>query len=549
MEIDDGVVRGPAPAALSRRRFLGSAGALVGGSWLAGLPGCSGSREGLEQARRRAVERRRRLILDDDGDLVYDPEAARGAEAFLGLRLRPILGTPVDSIAWCIMWGIAQGPGQTRYWQTQQQNRPLNEAIHDPTPVMVEGIHRHGLEVFGSIRMNDTHDAFGMPEGKLVYPPKVDHPEWLLGEQSQKGSPFTTLEAAMWSGLNFALPEVREDRLWWVRHSAENYDLDGIDLNFFRMPWYFKPGEEEAGAPLMNDLVQGAHRIVRKVSESRQRPLLLGVRVPGTLQACNRIGLDVETWLKQGWVDRMLIGGGYTVFTNPARELVNLGHRHDVPVYPCINCGLKVFGSDETMRGAAANIFSAGADGIYLWNYHYRQVPMLAYGRPVPDAYGLLEDIQSASSLKFRDKRFGVDYIQDIGPYAIASHPGQLPLELSRGNPGPAAVVELPVGDDLEAAGGADRPGSVRLALDVEGLNRGERVAARLNGGELALEAVEPAGTDAPEGLKRLECPVRAAMVRQGMNRLEVRVEKGGRGGDGLRLRGAWLTVRYPRAA
>ena len=542
MGINDGVV--------SRRRFLGTAaGALLGGSWLAGLPGCSGSREGLEQARRRAVERKRRLILDDDGDLVYDPEAAKGAEAFLGLRLRPILGTPVDSIAWCIMWGIAQGPGQTRYWQTQQQNRPLNEAIHDPTPIMVEGIHRHGLEVFGSLRMNDTHDAFGMPEGKLVYPPKVAHPEWLLGEQSQKGSPFTTLEAARWSGLNFTLPEVREDRLWWVRHTAESYDLDGIDLNFFRMPWYFKPGEEEAGAPLMNDLVQGAHRIVRRVAESRRRPLLLGVRVPGTLESCNRIGLDVETWLKQGWVDRMLIGGGYTVFTNPARELVTLGHRHQVPVYPCINCGLKVFGSDETMRGAAANIFSAGADGIYLWNYHYRQVPMLAYGRPVPDAYGLLEDIQSASSLQFRDKRFGVDYIQDIGPYAIASHPGQLPLELSRDNPGPVATVELPVGDDLEAAGRAGRPGSVRLDLDVEGLSRGERIAGRLNGEDLALTAAEPSGENAPQGLKRLGCPVQAARVRQGINRLEVWVEKGGGSRDGLRLHGVWLTVKYSPAA
>lgn len=549
METDDGAVRQPKPAAPTRRRFLETAGTLLGSSWLAGLPGCSGSREGLEQARRKAVERSRRLILDDDGDLVYDPEAAKGAEAFLGLRLDPILGTPVDSIAWCIMWGIAQGPGQTRYWQTQQQDRPLNEAIHDPTPIMVEGIHRHGLEVFGSIRMNDTHDAFGMPEGTLVYPPKVAHPEWLLGDRGQKGSPFTTLEAARWSGLNFALPEVREDRLWWVRHTAENYDLDGIDLNFFRMPWYFKPGEEEAGVLLMNDLIRGAHRIVRRVSESRQRPLLLGVRVPGTLEACNRIGLDVETWLKQGWVDRMLIGGGYTVFTNPAGELVNLGHRHQVPVYPCINCGLKVFGSDETMRGAAANIFSAGADGIYLWNYHYRHVPMLAYGRPVPEAYGLLEDIQSASSLQFRDKRFGVDYIQDIGPYAIASHPGQLPLELSRGNPGPAATVELPVGDDLEAAGRAGRPGSVRLDLDVEGLSRGERVAGRLNGEELAFEAVEPAGEDVPEGLERLGCPVQAARVRQGTNRLEVWVEKGGGRRDGLRLRGVWLTVKYSPAA
>ena len=92
MEIDDGVVRGPEPTALNRRRFLGTAGALLGSSWLAGLPGCSERREGLDQARRRAVERRRRLILDDDGDLVYSPEAAKGAEAFVGLRLQPILG-------------------------------------------------------------------------------------------------------------------------------------------------------------------------------------------------------------------------------------------------------------------------------------------------------------------------------------------------------------------------------------------------------------------------------------------------------------------------
>ena len=190
MEIDDGVVRGPEPTALNRRRFLGTAGALLGSSWLAGLPGCSERREGLEQARRRAVERRRRLILDDDGDLVYSPEAAKGAEAFVGLRLQPILGTPVDSIAWCIMWGIAQGPGQTRYWQTQQQNRPLNEAIQDPTPIMVEGAHRNDLEVFGSLRMNDTHDAFGMPEGKLVYPPKVAHPEWLLGGPEPERKPL-----------------------------------------------------------------------------------------------------------------------------------------------------------------------------------------------------------------------------------------------------------------------------------------------------------------------------------------------------------------------
>ena len=84
MEIDDGVVRGPEPTALNRRRFLGTAGALLGSSWLAGLPGCSERREGLDQARRRAVERRRRLILDDDGDLVYCPRGGQGSRGLCG---------------------------------------------------------------------------------------------------------------------------------------------------------------------------------------------------------------------------------------------------------------------------------------------------------------------------------------------------------------------------------------------------------------------------------------------------------------------------------
>ena len=43
------------------------------------------------------------------------------------------------------------------------------------------------MEIFASIRMNDTHDAFGKPHGRLDYPLKLEHPEWLLGDESSKG--------------------------------------------------------------------------------------------------------------------------------------------------------------------------------------------------------------------------------------------------------------------------------------------------------------------------------------------------------------------------
>ena len=155
----------------TRRSFLRRAGLLttvgMAGPWVRSRAAAH------REERRKAAYRRRRLILDDDGDLVYSDQAKRGVEAFLDQRVTPLQGTPVDSIAWCIMWGIAQGKGQTRYWETQQLGKPLNDRVEDPTPPMVEAARTRSLEIFGSLRMNDCHDAFGMPAGKLLYPLKI----------------------------------------------------------------------------------------------------------------------------------------------------------------------------------------------------------------------------------------------------------------------------------------------------------------------------------------------------------------------------------------
>ena len=128
-------------------------------------------------ARTRATEARGRLIVDDDGDLVFTDAASEGAAPFLDQRLTPLAEVGVGSVAWCIMWGIAVGKGEPQYWETQRLGRPLNAMIPDPTPLMVDGARQAQMELFGSIRMNDTHDAFGKPHGRLTYPLKVEHPE------------------------------------------------------------------------------------------------------------------------------------------------------------------------------------------------------------------------------------------------------------------------------------------------------------------------------------------------------------------------------------
>ena len=47
----------------------------------------------LRNARREAAWRRRRIILDDDGDLCFSDDAKRGPEPFLDQRFHPVLGS------------------------------------------------------------------------------------------------------------------------------------------------------------------------------------------------------------------------------------------------------------------------------------------------------------------------------------------------------------------------------------------------------------------------------------------------------------------------
>jgi len=486
----------------------------------------------LLNARREAAHRKRRIILDDDGDLVFSDDARRGPKPFLHQRFMPVLGRPVDSVAWCIMWGIAVGKGETAYWRTQQCGEPLNDAIADPTPVMADAAREHGVEIFGSIRMNDTHDAFGKPHGRLDYHLKLDHPEWLLGDESMKTDIRTSASALYWSALDYGVSQVRDDRLWWIRNTAQNYDLDGIDLNFFRMPYYFRPGAERDGIPIMTELISTARRIVDEASVRRGRPLLLGVRTPGTVKTCMALGLDVETWLEEGLVDRLLIGGGYVPLTNPAEELVQLGHRHDVPVYPCINGGAPTQGTDAEMRAAASNILWAGADGIYLWNYQYRDVQKLGYGRPVDEAYGLLDEIGSAAALRYSDKSFSLEREVTVASYARACHPAQLPEEIAAGGPGSA--FKLRVGDDVAAAHKVGRLADTTLRLQLDGLPHGADVVAELNGGDLGSEV----GRDGAVGFD-----VPGSLVRPGDNQLRVRV--GGPATGKVTLQAVSLDVGY----
>ena len=116
------------------------------------------------------------------------------------------------------------------------------------------------------------------------------------------------------------------------------------------------------------------------VGRQRGRPILVAVRVPDSVGFCRDMGFDLERWLSDGLIDLLITTCYFRL--NPWEYSVELGHKYDVPVYPCLSDsrvrGETRFqrGSAASYRGRAMNAWAAGADGLHLFNFFDPNAPM-----------------------------------------------------------------------------------------------------------------------------------------------------------------------------
>jgi hypothetical protein len=158
----------------------------------------------------------------------------------------------------------------------------------------VDFCRQHNIEIFNSSRMNDIHDV----DGRELSQFKKDHPEYLFGTR-ENGPPYGT-----WTGVDYGRSEVCEHAFGEIKDKFERYDMDGIELDFFRHPVFFK--RHAWGEPLlqtdldyMTELLRRVRRMTEDLSLRRGRPLLISVRVPDSVGFCRAVGLDLERWLAE----------------------------------------------------------------------------------------------------------------------------------------------------------------------------------------------------------------------------------------------------------
>ena len=362
--------------------------------------------EELRVARHQAAHRKRRIILNNDGNdcVSREPGTPHTIEAFLAQRTMPLIGSQVDAIFYCTggfnlyrhhSRGVTErlrkgGKGEEDWgWE-------LGMTGPDVLAAMVNFGHRHGIEVFWSMRMNDTHDS---KYENAMSQWKRDNPECLVGHKGESFEFGRCRWEGRWSSLDYEHPRVRDKAFEIVRDVAMRYDVDGLELDFFRHPIYFRP--QMTGKPVTQahcELMSGLLRRIRTMTEDQEsrrgRPLLIAVRVPDSAGYSKAIGLDLERWLREGLLD-MVTGGGY-FHLEPWETLAALGQRHDVPVYACLSVSRlgfpslpgdrfnrrKVTGPD-IWRGEAARAWEAEVSGIYVFNcFHPRDAIFRELGDP-----------------------------------------------------------------------------------------------------------------------------------------------------------------------
>ncbi len=266
--------------------------------------------------------------------------------------------------------------------------RGLHAEGTDALHVVTEHMQNKGKEVLAAIRMNDTHHRRLDRDEPLCPLFAIENPQFVIVQPDGR-----TNETA----LDYSHAMVRDHRMEIMREIVEEYDVDGLELNFVRWAKHFPRDKGRENAAIMTNYVGQIRKMMSVAATHRGCDrLTLGVRVPESIAACWLASVDIETWVRRGWIDYVVVStwnntdpqlpiDQFTRFTKPAGvdTIVVMGNMigslsigppsvldrpNAMSAKHKTNNYLAMLITESEARGAAANYFVWGADSISYWN-------------------------------------------------------------------------------------------------------------------------------------------------------------------------------------
>lgn len=363
----------------------------------------------------------------------------------------------------------------------------------DPVQDFIEHCRKRGVQAFLSTRMNDCHhlENAGNPQKGILEVCQfyAEHPEYRLGVQPHI--------QRMWLSriLNWQYPEVRQYKFSLIKELIDNYDLDGIELDFMRHWMYFRL--DQTTSSQRREIMTAFVKEVRTALDAKEgRYHWLGVRIPSDPVWHDKLGLDVRTLADVG-VDMFNLSNSYfTEQQNGAAQIKKQLPDKAVYVEFChtTRIGLLVneLGRDHKTMGydnftfrrttplqyytGAHLAYARGLDGISTFNFvYYREHGAPGRGPFAEPPFEVHRHLGDPQWLAAQPQHYVLGEVSLGNRPLILDRP--LPQVLEEGQ---TATFRM---DMAPPAGGWKRDGRLRIQC-TEDLGQGQFVA-RFNGVEL----------------------------------------------------------------
>jgi len=335
-----------------------------------------------------------------------------------------------------------------------------------------------GMMVFPSLKLQDPSKPGGDRCGRL----KSKHgAEVCLGEPDDRFPSHGT----EWA-YDYTNELVRQEKMALIREILEDYEADGIELDFMFFPLYFRQHETEKGISIMNQFVAEVRAMANEVGDKQGRKIPIMARVWHRREDNLSFGLDPETWLKEGSVDLVaaqIPSKSMDTGNVEGRWLADAANAAGAAAYvqlraPMIEDERARFPNIEMYRALSQTLQRQGFAGMYLG---YLPWPL------DQDEYQVLREMASPDGISRLDKRYFRPPRAKVPPY-FAPDESPLPLDLEEGK---MATVNIVVADDLESA---RRDGEMRqpvLTVTFRFFCVEDDVSIRFNGTAMPIDEAE----------------------------------------------------------
>jgi hypothetical protein len=247
---------------------------------------------------------------------------------------------------------------------------------------------KNNMVIYGRLGMNRHYgDSLG---GALRSKYIAAHPEWM--ERHRGGQMDGTK-------VSFAIPEYRAERIAVLMEVAQ-IGAHGLCLDFCRQPpiaryhpqildpW-LKAGRDDprkmtVGSPefpewaqhragFVNLFMRDLRAQLRELEKTTKRQVPVMVRIPeATLDLNLMEGLDLRTWLKEGWVDEIALDPLWIWdfdYPDTAKSYLELARAHGVKLYGGTNttAGKGMKANARAFLERISRNYDEGVDGIALF--------------------------------------------------------------------------------------------------------------------------------------------------------------------------------------